>query len=57
MDEKQRLLDLLAEPRGDEEVAHGLAEDALCVYLRSIGENEIADAWVRAADVQNWWYA
>lgn len=57
MTPREELLKHLRKDRGDEEIDHNLAEDLLCDWLRSIGEDEIATAWENAQRVQNWWYA
>jgi hypothetical protein len=51
---KSELLAILAEPRGDEEVSHVKAERALIAF---VNDKEISEAWEKACDVQNWWYA
>ena len=57
MTPRKKLLEHLQKPRGDEECDHGLAEKLLMVWLRSCDDAELADAWKRAQDEQNWWYA
>ena len=54
---RELLLEMLAYPRGDCEAQHSNAESALCAYLRSIGDKELADAWEAAQLTQTWWYA
>ena len=41
----------------DEEIAHALAEDALCDLLRSVGFGEAADAFDAANERVGFWYA
>ena len=52
---KQDLLIVLNEPYGtDEDIAHARAEEALLAY---VNDPEITEAWNKARDEQNWWYA
>lgn len=54
---REVLLEQLRTPLRDPEGSHSTAEKLLVEYLRSMGDNELADAWLEARDVQNWWYA
>ena len=42
---------------GDTERDHGRADDILCEYLRSLGADEVVDAWKAAQDRCGFWYA
>lgn len=51
---KDELLQALGKNTGDPERDHWEAEESLVAY---VNDPEITDAWKRARDEQNWWYA
>ena len=53
-DEAVRKLDAL---EGDQEAAHGDADDILLRYLKHHDAKEIADAWERACERVGFWFA
>lgn len=53
---RDRLMAILEEPRGDEEISHYRADNAIIAFIDSF-DPELAKAIDNARDVQNWWYA
>ena len=53
---RKNLLEQLAKVYGDEERDHLEAEQKLLEWLLAF-DPEIAHAWLKAKDVQQWWYA
>lgn len=57
MTKRDELLECLRRPETSPDQDHSQAEKLLIEHLREIGDGELADAWVKAQDEQNWWYA
>lgn len=49
----QKLCQAKREGTGDPEVAHGIADDVLCAFLRTLGYDDIVEAWEQVPK----WYA